>query len=187
MECSSRVYTHTRIYKRRKGQRRYYIDQSQLEKRALSLSAIGCHAKLLCELFFSFLPLLPPSLQHSRHHRSAKEHTTHFSSLLPFRIRKSRRKMDINPAGGGMEKEEDGQTLKKKKKSYIYFYSPFFFFFIFFLLQLCYTQRERERPGEFSGHQRWRPPLSPSMLKKKIFTFFIFFPFGQKRKETKNK
>jgi hypothetical protein len=89
---------------------------------------------------FFFSPLLPPSATQTPS-VSKRAHNTHFSSLLPFRIRllptqlaskRTRRKMDINPAGGGdweMERRWPDLEEEEKKKLYIYihFYSPFFF------------------------------------------------------------
>lgn len=63
--------------------------------------------------------------------------------------------MDINPAGGGMEKEEDGQTLKKK----VIYTSILPFFFLLHLLPslvVLYTERERD-PENFPGTKDGAP------------------------------
>lgn len=158
MECSSRVYTtHTRIYKRRKGQQRYYIDQSQLEKRALSLSLrLAAMPNFYVNFFFSFpSSSLPPfsSTQQTPSVSKRAHNTFFFSSSIPY-IRKSRRKMDINPAGGGDGKKKKKMARLKKKKSYIYFYSPFFFLLHLLLpsLVVLYTERDPENfPGTKDG------------------------------------
>jgi hypothetical protein len=93
--------------------------------------------------------------------------------------------MDINPAGGGMEKEEDGQNLKKKKK--VIYTSILPFFFLLHLLPslvVLYTERERETRRIFRA-PKMAPPSISFHVEKKIYSFLSFSLLGRKEKKQK--